>query len=86
VTVLVWPAELPAEPTGDIVTVDGVLEPPDGTGATITPTEASAAAPSMMIDTAMANPAARLRRARTCAFIPSPGEWIYDIPTHPLPV
>jgi hypothetical protein len=44
----------------EIVTVRVVIAPPDDAPEpTIAPTGASAAAPSMMIDTAMANPTAR---------------------------
>jgi hypothetical protein len=68
-----------------LVAVSDVLVPPgDDLGASTTPTEASAAAPSMMIDTTMANPTARLRRDRMCAFIPSLGDWNCGDPKRPL--
>jgi hypothetical protein len=83
VTVKVWLAELADELTGEIVTVGDALAPPDDNdGATTAPTEPSAAAPSMMIDTTMANPTARLRRDRTCAFIPYLGDWNYGVSEH----
>ncbi|MGA8091420.1 MAG: hypothetical protein WB984_02865, partial [Thermoplasmata archaeon] len=65
---------LTAELVGESATAEDVFVlPDDNSGATITPAEASAAAPSMMIDTTMANPTARWRGDRTCAFIPPPG-------------
>jgi len=76
VIVKVWLAEPADELTGEIVTVGDALAPPDDDdGATTAPTEASAAAPSMMIDTAMANPTARPRGDQRCAFIPSLENW-----------
>jgi hypothetical protein len=65
-----------------VTVIDELVPPDDDPGATTTPTEAAAAAPSMMIDTTMANPTARLRRDRTCAFIPSLGDWNYGVSEH----
>jgi hypothetical protein len=71
-----WPAELIAGLTGESVTVGDARAPPDDeSGAIIAPADASAAAPSMMIDTTMANPTARLRGDKRCAFIPYLGDW-----------
>jgi hypothetical protein len=85
VTARAGPAGFPAKLDGAAVPVGGALALPGrGTDATAAPTEASAAAPNMMIDTTMANPTARLRRDRTCAFIQSPGDWNYGVPNHPL--
>jgi hypothetical protein len=50
----------------------------------VAPTDASATAPNMMIDTTMANPTARLRGDRWCAFILYLGGWVGDVPRRPL--
>lgn len=62
---IVWTAELTGEtPTAEeAVAVEGALAPPDddAAGATTAPMGPSAAAPSMMIDTAIASHTALLR-------------------------
>jgi hypothetical protein len=74
-TVKVWPPEPPARIAGGaIVAADAPSLADDDRGATTPATKASAAALNMRIDTAMANPTARRRRDRTCAFIPSLGD------------
>ncbi len=74
-TVKVWLEPLPAELGSETDIVgEGFAPPDDDDGATTAPTEASVAAPSMMIDTTMANPTARLRGDRRCAFIPYLGD------------
>jgi len=58
--------------------------PDDDDGKATTPTEASAAALSMMIDTTMANPTARTRRDRMFAFISYLGRSNPGCPGDPL--
>jgi hypothetical protein len=83
--VKVWPVKLEGELADGPEPVEGGLEPPDGDGgATTAPADASAAAPNMMIDTAMANSTARLRRDSNCAFISTLGERNCGGPKHSL--
>jgi hypothetical protein len=71
-----WPEKLATEFADETITDGVALAPPDDDdGATTVPTEASATAPSMMSDTTMANPIARLRGERRYAFIPYLGDW-----------
>jgi len=81
VTVKVWLVELAVEP---IAVADACEPPDDDAGDTTSPSGPRAAAPSMMIDTTMANPTARLRGDRTCAFIGYLGGGFYGPLGHPL--
>lgn len=84
-TVWAWPAGSTAEVVvGEIIAVEDALAPPEDGPATTTPTEASAAALSMMTDTTMANPTARSRGDQRGAFIPYLGDGIYGVPEHRL--
>lgn len=84
-TVWAWPAGSTAEVVvGEIIAVEDALAPPEDGPATTTPTEASAAALSMMTDTTMANPTARSRGDQRWAFIPYLGDGIYGVPEHRL--
>jgi hypothetical protein len=69
---------------GEIIAVEDALAPSEDGPATTTPTEASAAALSMMTDTTMANPTARSRGDQRWAFIPYLGDGIYGVPEHRL--
>ncbi|HEY1198172.1 MAG TPA: hypothetical protein VGG32_05550 [Thermoplasmata archaeon] len=84
-TVEVRPTELTVELAGEVITVEGSFAPPEEDGeASTAPTEASAAAPSMMIDTTMTSPMARLRGDGGRAFIPPLGDENYGVPERPI--
>jgi hypothetical protein len=84
-TVEVRPTELTVGLDGEVIPVEDPLAPEEEDGeASITPTEASAAAPSMMIDTTMTSPMARLRGDGGRAFISPLGDQDYGVLEHPI--
>ncbi len=69
------PSELPGELAGEVIPVEDAFAPPEEDAeARTTPTEASAVAPSMMIDTTMTSDMARLRGDGGRAVIPGLGD------------